>query len=153
MTDQSRPYTRPAVLLHWAVALLIFVALPVGVYMHGLPLSPQKIKLFNYHKWMGVTVFLLAALRAAWRFTHRPPALPAAMRAWERFAARIEVELHGQKREMWVPLTVTGLPDSLQVTGGFVLRQTDFGAKPYYVLGGLIAVRDEVVIEFKLHAR
>ncbi len=67
-----------------------------------------------------------------------------------KFAARIEVEMHGQKREMWVPLSVDGLPDRLSVTGSFVLRQTDFGAQPYSVLGGLLAVQDEVIVEFKL---
>ncbi len=67
-----------------------------------------------------------------------------------KFAARVQVEMHGQKREIWVPLDVQGLPDRLAVSGSFVLRQTDFGAQPYSVLGGLIAVQDEVVIEFKL---
>jgi hypothetical protein len=32
-----------------------------------------------------------------------------------------------------------------------VLRQSDFGIKPYTVLGGLLAVDDEVVIEFHLN--
>ena len=67
-----------------------------------------------------------------------------------KFAAHIAVELHGQTREMWVPLTVSGLPTQLNVTGSFVLRQTDFGVHPYSVLGGLISVQDEVVIDFSL---
>lgn len=67
-----------------------------------------------------------------------------------RFAANVQVELHGQKREMWIPLTVDGLPSKLSVTGSFVLRQSDFGARPYSVLSGLLAVQDEIVIEFKL---
>lgn len=67
-----------------------------------------------------------------------------------KFAAKIQVELHGQKREMWVPLDVEGLPGRLSVTGSMVLRQTDFGAHPYSVLNGLIAVQDELVVEFKL---
>ena len=58
--------------------------------------------------------------------------------------------LHGQQRELLVPLTVEGLPDQLVVTGAFSVRQTDFGAKPYSVLGGLMTVEDEVVIEFRL---
>ena len=70
-----------------------------------------------------------------------------------KYAAKVAVELHGQTREMWVPLDVQGLPDKLSVTGSFVLRQTDFGAKPYSVLGGLIAVQDEVVVEFNLVSR
>ncbi len=67
-----------------------------------------------------------------------------------KFAVKIAVELHGQTREIWVPLTVTGLPENLIVEGSLVLRQTDFGAKPYSVLGGLLAVEDEVIVEFKL---
>jgi polyisoprenoid-binding protein YceI len=67
-----------------------------------------------------------------------------------KFAAKIQVEMHGQTREIWVPLNVEGLPDALSVSGAFVLRQTDFGVKPYSVMGGMLAVQDEVVIEFQL---
>lgn len=67
-----------------------------------------------------------------------------------KFAADIQIGMHGQTREMWVPVNVEGLPDHLSVAGSFVLRQTDFGAKPYSILGGFLAVQDEVVIEFKL---
>ena len=56
-------YTHTAIALHWAIALLIFAAFPLGVYMHDLPLSPGKLRLYSYHKWVGVTVFLLAVLR------------------------------------------------------------------------------------------
>jgi hypothetical protein len=67
-----------------------------------------------------------------------------------KFAAKVEIEMHGQKREIWIPLSVEGLPEKISVTGSFVLRQTDFGARPYTVLNGLIAVQDEVVVDFKL---
>ena len=67
-----------------------------------------------------------------------------------RFAAKVQVEMHGVTREIWLPLSVEGLPEHLAVSGAFVLRQSDFGVQPYSVLGGLLAVRDEVVIEFKL---
>lgn len=67
-----------------------------------------------------------------------------------KFAAKVQIEMHGQQRAMWIPLTVEGLPERLSVAGSFVLRQTDFGVQPYSVLGGFLAVRDEVVIEFKL---
>ena len=70
-----------------------------------------------------------------------------------RFAARISVELHGQVREMWVPLTVNGLPDSLSASGSMVLRQTDFGIHPYSALGGILAVADAIVIDFTLRGR
>ena len=86
MNPNSR-YTMTAVRLHWLVALLIFAALPLGLYMSDLPLSPLKLKLISYHKWLGVTVFLLAILRLAWRVGHTPPPLPASMPGWQKYAA------------------------------------------------------------------
>jgi cytochrome b561 len=73
--------------LHWVIGLLIFAAFPLGLYMHELPLSPDKLKLFSYHKWIGITVLMLAVVRLAWRLIYHPPDLPAAMPCWERFAA------------------------------------------------------------------
>jgi cytochrome b561 len=84
MTDH---YTRTAITLHWVIALLILAAFPLGVYMHDLPLSPDKLRLYSYHKWIGVSIFLLAVLRILWRFTHRPPPLPGSMPRWEKLAA------------------------------------------------------------------
>lgn len=70
-----------------------------------------------------------------------------------KFMATVEISMHGQHRQLLVPLTVTGLPDHLEVSGSFAIRQTDFGAKPYSVMGGLIAVLDEVFIEFTLKGK
>jgi len=40
----------------------------------------------------------------------------------------------------------------LKVQGALVLKQSDFGIKPFSVFGGLLAVHDEVVVEFSLAA-
>lgn len=84
-----RRYTGVAITLHWLTALLILGSFVVGTYMVDLDLSPWKLKVYSWHKWIGVTIFLLVALRLAWRVTHRPPVLPAAMPAWQRHAAAI----------------------------------------------------------------
>jgi cytochrome b561 len=86
MTPPTR-YTGTAIALHWLVTLLILAAFPLGVYMHELPLSPSKLQLYSYHKWLGVTVFLLAVARLTWRATHTPPPLPATTPAWQQRAA------------------------------------------------------------------
>ncbi len=70
-----------------------------------------------------------------------------------KFMAVVEISMHGQRRQLLVPLTVGGLPDRLEVSGSFAIRQSDFGAKPYSVLGGLMAVLDEVFIEFNLKGK
>jgi len=55
--------------------------------MVGLPLSPMKLRYISWHKWLGVTIFMLAIVRIVWRATHRVPAPPAAMPAWQKAAA------------------------------------------------------------------
>lgn len=80
-------YSLPAVVLHWLVALLILVAFPLGLVMHDLPLSPLKLRLYSYHKWIGITALLLVGLRLAWRVTHAPPPLPQDIPGWQRAAS------------------------------------------------------------------
>jgi len=83
----SERYTGTAIGLHWLIALMLLGSLSVGLYMTGLKLSPEKLKLFSWHKWAGVTIFMLVAIRLVWRLFHRPPALPAGMPAWQKFSA------------------------------------------------------------------
>lgn len=82
MNQPTARYTGPAIAAHWLIAILILAAFPLGLYMHGLPLSPNKLKLYSYHKWIGMTVLLLFVPRILWRLTHRPPA-PLPMPAWQ----------------------------------------------------------------------
>jgi cytochrome b561 len=69
------------------MALLLLGLLTLGFYMRDLPLSPEKLQLYSWHKWAGVTVFVLVWIRLAWRITHRPPALPDSMPVQLRIAA------------------------------------------------------------------
>lgn len=83
----SQRYTLTAISLHWLMAVLLIGLFVVGVYMHELPLSPWKLQIYSWHKWAGVTAFLLVLARLAWRFTHRPPPLPYSMSKAMAFAA------------------------------------------------------------------
>ena len=80
-------YTLLAVVLHWLLALLILGMLGMGVYMSDLPFSPLRLKLYNWHKWAGMTFLALTVLRLLTRLLRRPPALPVAvtqaMPAWQ----------------------------------------------------------------------
>jgi cytochrome b561 len=98
-------YSIPAVVLHWLMALLIFAGFPLGLYMVDLPLSPDKLKLYSYHKWIGVTVFLLVAIRLAWRATHMPPPLPDSVAAWQRRASAL---VHGLLYLMMIAIPLSG---------------------------------------------
>ena len=80
-------YTSTAKGLHWLMAILLIGLLALGFYMHDLPLSPEKLQLYAWHKWAGVSAFLLVLARLAWRVTHIPPALPASMPKLMQLAA------------------------------------------------------------------
>jgi cytochrome b561 len=86
-------YTNTAILLHWLVAILVIGTFTLGLVMTDIPgLTPAKVRYFSWHKWAGVTVLGLAALRLLWRLAHRAPAYPATMPSWQRQAAHA---LHG----------------------------------------------------------
>lgn len=89
MYASENRYSSVAIVLHWLIALLIIGALAVGIYMADLRTSPEKIKLITYHKWTGVTILGLVALRILWRLGHRPPTLPLHMSRIEIAAAHL----------------------------------------------------------------
>jgi cytochrome b561 len=80
-------YTGPAIFLHWLLALMIVTSFSVGLYMADLPFSPERLKLYNWHKWAGSVILALSILRLLWRLSHRPPA-DVPMPAWQQRAAQ-----------------------------------------------------------------
>src|SRR5476651_1150557 len=98
-------YTSTAIVLHWLIFALIACGFTLAVYMVDLPLSPHKLKYFSWHKWTGVTIFLVALARLAWRLTHRIPALPANFPLWQRRAASA---MHALLYALIVIIPVTG---------------------------------------------
>lgn len=78
-TASGQGYTALAKGLHWLMAAMIFGLLGLGIYMTDLPLSPEKLQLYSWHKWAGVSFFMLVWIRLLWRLSHRPPALPPHM--------------------------------------------------------------------------
>lgn len=103
MTLTTR-YTAPAVLIHWATALLVLVALPLGIYMSDLSLSPFKLQLISYHKWIGVTALLLVVPRLILRLSGPRPA-PLEGPAWQRMAA---AATHGLLYLLLIAIPLTG---------------------------------------------
>lgn len=74
---------------HWATFLLLLGSFGIGLTMVDLPLGPRKLQAYSWHKWVGVTVFLVTVLRLGWRLADPPPPLPDSMPAWQKLAARL----------------------------------------------------------------
>lgn len=75
--------------LHWLMAIMVFIMIPVGTIMiqEGLA-RPTQDALFILHKGLGASLLVLIVLRFAWRLTHRPPPLPASVPRAQALAAR-----------------------------------------------------------------
>ncbi|MBS0215573.1 MAG: cytochrome b [Proteobacteria bacterium] len=86
MTTTS--YTRTAILLHWSIAVLIFLNIAGGFLMASTPKQePQHDAILFWHASLGSLIFLLAVVRLCWRLTHQPPPLPDSIPALQRGAA------------------------------------------------------------------
>ncbi len=75
----NQRYNGIAMALHWLLAIALVSIFSVGLYMADLPFSPQRLKLYNWHKWAGISILILSVVRLAWRLSHKPPALPQAV--------------------------------------------------------------------------
>jgi len=83
-------YTAVAIALHWLIAAGIVVQILMGLAMVNATLAlPEKFKLYQWHKSIGITVLLLVLLRILWRLGHPPPPLPASLPRHERWGAHL----------------------------------------------------------------
>jgi cytochrome b561 len=85
-------YGRVAIALHWLTAALVVANLLLGLSMVDLPFSPRKLQWYIWHKWIGITVFLVTSIRLGWRAFHPAPP-PVAMPEWQRMAASVSHKL------------------------------------------------------------
>lgn len=133
----DRHYHGPAKTLHWLTAMLIFIAFPLGVYMHNLRLSPTKLQLYSYHKWIGITALLIVILRVVWRLAKGAPA-PLPGPAWQQKAAALThgvlyVLMFAVPLSGWLMSSAKGVP----VVYFGVLQLPDFVGK-HEVLGDIL---------------
>jgi cytochrome b561 len=111
MNDMSRStntsrYHGAAIALHWLIAVLIVGGFYLGWIMTDIPgFTPTKLKYFSWHKWIGLTVLMLAVARVLWRATHRAPALDSATPAWQKAAAHV---VHGLLYLLMLAIPVSG---------------------------------------------
>jgi cytochrome b561 len=79
-------YNGVAMSLHWAIAALLIANIGLAWYFNTLPRAAQ-IAPIQLHKSFGITILVLSLARLAWRLVSPPPALPASVVGWERWAA------------------------------------------------------------------
>jgi cytochrome b561 len=97
-------YGSTAIALHWLTALLVVAGFTLGLSMIGLPFGRQKLQWYAWHKWIGITVWLVTCARLTWRWTHPPPPMPP-MPRWQRQVAAMS---HGLLYALLVVIPVSG---------------------------------------------
>lgn len=88
--------------LHWVMALLVIGILGVGLWMTGLPLGPDKFRIYALHKSFGFCVLMLVIVRMAWHLYSKKPGFVEGMKPWERLAA--------QAAHVFLYLAMLGMP-------------------------------------------
>jgi cytochrome b561 len=53
----------PLIVMHWLILLLIIAAYVMGTILEDMALSPAKLRLYAWHKWVGMLVLFLVPLR------------------------------------------------------------------------------------------
>jgi len=79
----SLGYSKPAIVLHWLLAVLIVFMASLGWWMMTIEHEPQGPYWIALHKSVGLVVFVLVVLRLLWRAFNPPPPLPSDMPRWQ----------------------------------------------------------------------
>ena len=65
-----------------------------------------------------------------------------------------DITLHGVTRTVHLPVRIEQAANGrLQASGSLLLKQSDFGIVPFAVLGGAMAVQDQMELAFRITAR
>jgi cytochrome b561 len=81
-----RRYTRVAMVLHWAIAILMVLNIAAILLVESFPETWVRPAV-DTHKSIGITVLGLVILRILWRVAHTPPPLPDDYPRWEKSTA------------------------------------------------------------------
>ena len=110
-------YTKPAIILHWLLALLLAVMVTLGWYMMSIEKQPGSAWYFNLHKSIGLVVLVVVLVRVVWRLRHKPQKLPTIVAPWQ---AMLAVGTQMLLYLCMVILPVTGMIGALSSKQGIV---------------------------------
>ena len=125
----AQGYRTPARLMHWAVALMVVMMIPVGLLMvqQGLDRTLQNT-LFILHKNFGVVVLLFVLARLLYRWRNPPVLAAVPLPRWQEMIAKAT---HGA---LYVLLVVVPVAGYVRVrAGGFPIEALDALGVPAFV--------------------
>lgn len=88
--NESDRYGRVSRLLHWTIAILFLVMIPMGIFASIIPEgTPYRIEYYVVHKTVGIIVLALVVARLFWNRRSPRPSLDASLKPKERKLAHI----------------------------------------------------------------
>jgi cytochrome b561 len=113
VTIVNGTYNRPARFFHWVTAVLLVGSFGLGLSMTRVIEGDMKLRVYGWHEWIGVTIFVVTIARLVWRLRAPAPAidLPLFERVGSTLAyAGMYVVLLVQPIVGWVMSTAFGFP-------------------------------------------
>jgi cytochrome b561 len=98
-------YGAVAKAFHWLTLLMLIGSFTIAYSMVDMRISPRKLELYSWHKWVGVTIFLIVILRLAWRLRNPAPPLPPSTSPLQRRLAALS---HGLLYTILIVMPLTG---------------------------------------------
>ncbi|MAB14265.1 cytochrome b [Parvibaculum sp.] len=143
LSNSQDRYGILSITLHWLVAILFLAMLAIGLVMTRLPLTdPLTFPLYQLHKSIGATLFLLMAVRLVLRLAVGVPDLPAGLTPFERFAARAT---HAGLYAILLAMPLTGWV--VVSASPFGIATLLYGVVPLPHIGFIEASPDKAAIE------
>jgi cytochrome b561 len=75
-------YSKVAIALHWIIGALIVTNFVLAQLAEGVPENARAPYMLP-HMSIGISVLAFSVLRLFWRWGHKPPPQPTALKAWE----------------------------------------------------------------------
>jgi cytochrome b561 len=125
MLTPAPRYALSSRLLHWLTAALVIVVIFFGIWIKYFEPhdEPFKLRLYNIHESIGVTIFVIVLIRLLNRWRHPPPPLPLDTPPLVRFAAHVS---HAALYALLVIMPVLGF----MATNAWGFPLTVFGVLP-----------------------
>ncbi len=123
--------------LHWLTALAVLGMIPLGIYMHELPLGVEKLRLYALHKSIGVCILAVTLVRLGWWAANPVPVPLGQRRPWEhRLARSVQAALYlcllGMPVSGWLMSSASNF--SVSVFGLFTLPDFIAPSEPAFEL-------------------
>jgi cytochrome b561 len=105
MRNTAERFGLVAKTLHWLTLVLLVASFTLAISMVNMPFSPRKLEFYSWHKWVGVTIFLVVLLRLGWRLVNPVPQQPSGMPRWQQ---RLAGSSHAALYAILIVMPITG---------------------------------------------